>query len=115
MGLLFVADQVRGDLEFLGINFLSPTSEHLGIDELKVLQEKLELVHLQLGGHVCQSRHGEEAKLRMVWRAPGAGAAAIGLDALNDAPVIRDFSEDVREIARKGAAHARGTPDFRVN
>src|SRR6185369_16291897 len=51
----------------------------------------------------------------MVRRAPGAGAAAMGLDALNNAPVVRDFREDVREIARNGAAHARGTPDFRVN
>src|SRR3989442_3227897 len=51
----------------------------------------------------------------MVWPTPGAGAAAMGLDALNDAPVVRNFSKDIRKIARKGAAHARGAPDFRVN
>src|SRR5438552_3414086 len=115
MGLLFVANQVRGDLEFLGINFLRPTSEDPGIDELKILQEKLQLIHFQRGSRVRQGGHGEKAKLRMVRRAPGTGAAAMGLDALNDAPVVRDFGKDVRKIARKGAAHARRAPDFSVN
>jgi len=37
MGLLLVANQVRSDLEFFCIYFRPTASDHLGIDELKIL------------------------------------------------------------------------------
>jgi len=80
MGLLFVANQVRGDLEFFCIYYWRPSfgqRPQFRIDELKVLLEKLQLIHFQLRSHVCQGRHREDAELRMIRRAPGAGAAAV--------------------------------------
>src|SRR5687767_4846580 len=74
MCLLLIVDQVGSNLEFFAINVRA-------ISELRVVQEKFQLIHLQCRRRIRERRHGEETTLRMIGRAPRALPAAVRSDA----------------------------------
>ena len=71
--VLLPAHQIGGDLELLLVDGLA-----LAGRDRQVLAEEVERIHPQLGGEVLHDRHGEERRLRMVGRAPGARAGEVG-------------------------------------
>src|SRR6266481_6309264 len=63
MPLLLPPDEFGSDREFFPI--------HLGkLGELDVLEEEFVGIHVEFGGKIIQSAHGEDSGLRMVGRAP---------------------------------------------
>src|SRR3954468_19462513 len=108
MRFLFVTDQVGGEFQFLRVNFRA-------IGELHVLEEELELIHLQRGRRVRHCGHGEEAALRMIRSTPGSLPATIGANPFPNQLRVRNLCENVREGRGIVTTVTAGAPDFRIH
>src|SRR5207302_5784363 len=72
MPLLLPLNELGGLLQLGGVN-LRQLSGHAD-----VLEEHLHWIDAQPGGQVFERRHGDQAKLRVVWRTPSACRADVG-------------------------------------
>ena len=66
--------ELGGLLKFFPVDF--PASRR----KVRVLGEKLDGVHVELGGQIFQRAHGQRRGLRMIRRAPSAGGSGVRAD-----------------------------------
>src|ERR1017187_5177634 len=64
--------------EFVGDGELFAIGLGTRAGDIEIAADEVERVHLHFGGKVFDRRHGDERRLRMVGRAPGAGASLVG-------------------------------------
>src|SRR5664279_1109667 len=107
MPVLLPSHEVVGDCELFAVGLGARACN------VEISADELQWVEVHLGGQVFDCTHGDDRRLRMIGRTPGAGTSLIGGDGRVLLALVGNF-EDVWQGRSSAAAHAAGPPGTRI-